>query len=316
MLLSASSVEIRLTLEDLKQAIATYAGGEIKELDLELRPGEVVVRHRLTADRLPVAIPVELRFWVESVSQTSVVARVEWSNLSLVPGFLKEYALQKAFELLPGRYEDGRFTVDLAHFIDEMPISFALSNVEIAPAGICVGLKDVVVYPFQANGDAAPTALVPVPGTEEAEIPEHQDYYRQFRQRVQRWATERAPRWVQPLVPWALAAPDFFVLVVRLGRDERVSPMAKMLAGLAVTYFILPLDLIPDVMALVGAVDDVAVALFALEQIADRIPGELVEELWPGEGRVLELIGEGTRLFSKVLPQQTLCAIRRVLSRR
>lgn len=315
-MLRASSVEILLTAEDLKQVIAAYAAGGVKELDLEFRAGEVVVRHRVEADRLPVAIPVELRFQVESVSQHTVAARVEWSNLPMVPGFLKEYVLQKAFEPLPGRYADGRFTVDLARVMEDMPVSFALQSAAIEPEGLRLRLSDLVVYPLATRGAEEPAALVPAPSTEEAEIPEHQDYYRQFRQRVKQWAAEKAPRWAQPLVPWALAAPDFFVLLVRLARDERVSPMAKVMAGVVVAYFVLPLDLIPDVLGVVGSVDDVAVALFALEQIAERIPAELVEELWPGEGRVLELVREGTRLFAKVLPAQTLTAIRRLLARR
>lgn len=315
-MLRASSVEILLTSEDLKQVIAAYAAGDVQDLDLEFRDGEAVVRHRVVADKLRVAIPVELRFQVESVSQSTVVARVVWSNLSLVPSFLKEYALQKAFEPLPGQYEDGRFTVDLARIMEDMPVTFALHSASIEPEGLRILLRDMVVYPLETRGAEEPAALVPVPSTEEAEIPEHQDYYVQFRQRVQQWAAEKAPRWVQPLVPWVLAAPDFFVLLVRLARDERVSPMAKVMAGLVVTYFVVPLDLIPDVLAVMGSVDDVAVALFALEQMAERIPAELVEELWPGEGRVLELVQEGTKLFAKVLPTQTMAAIRRLLARR
>jgi len=243
-------VEILLTAEDLKQVIAAYAAGGVKELDLEFRAGEVVVRHRVEADRLPVAIPVELRFQVESVSQHTVAARVEWSNLPMVPGFLKEYVLQKAFEPLPGRYADGRFTVDLARVMEDMPVSFALQSAAIEPEGLRLRLSDLVVYPLATRGAEEPAALVPAPSTEEAEIPEHQDYYRQFRQRVKQWAAEKAPRWAQPLVPWALAAPDFFVLLVRLARDERVSPMAKVMAGVVVAYFVLPLDLIPTCWAL------------------------------------------------------------------
>lgn len=314
-MLRASHVEILLTPEDLKQITASYAAGDVSDLDIELHPGEAVVRHRVVSEKLPVAVPVELRFRIRSVDRTTVVAEVEWSNLPLLPGFLKEYALQKAFEPLPGRYEDGLFTVDLGKILDEMPVSFALDQVEIGADGIRVGLRDLVVYPFRAGEEVLPPAVIPVPSQEEAEIPEHQEYYRQFRERVKRFAAEKAPRWVQPLVPWILAAPDFFVLVVRLARDERVPSVAKVLAALTVAYFILPLDLIPDLLSVVGVADDLALALFALDQIVDRIPAEVVEEHWPGEGRVLELIREGVRLFTKVLPAQTVAAIRRVLAK-
>lgn len=317
-MLQASSVEILLTLDDLNKIIASNAAGAVDELQLELATGELVVRHRVAVDRLPMAIPVELRFRIRSVNATTVVAAVEWTNLSLVPGFLKEQALQKAFEPLPGHYENGTFIIDVAEVMDEVPISFSITAVHIRPEGVRILLSDVVAYPFKPGGTAAEvsSALVPVPSTEEAEIPEHQDYYHRFRERVKRFAAEKAPGWVQPLLPWVLAAPDFFVLCVRLARDERVSPWAKVMAAVVVTYFISPVDLIPDILPIVGDVDDLAVALFALEQIAQRIPGDVVQELWPGEGRVLDFVKEGTRLFARVLPEKTLAAIRRLLTRR
>lgn len=314
-MLRASHVEILLTAEDLKQMTASFSAGDVNDLDIQLQPGEAVLRHQLVADKLPMPIPVELRFRIKSVDGTRVVAEVEWTNFPLLPGFLKDYALQLAFEPLPGKYEDGQFTVDVAELMDEAPINFAVERVEIAPEGIRVGLKDVVVYPLQVTDEPLVPAVIPVPSQGEAEIPEHQEWYRQFRERVKRFAAEKAPRWVQPLIPWILAAPDFFVLVVRLAKDERVPASAKALAALTVAYFILPLDLIPDMVSVVGVVDDLAVALFALEQIADRIPADVVEELWPGEGHVLDLVREGTRLFTKVLPSRTVAAIRQLLAR-
>jgi uncharacterized membrane protein YkvA (DUF1232 family) len=159
------------------------------------------------------------------------------------------------------------------------------------------------------------TALVPVPSREEAKLPEHQDYYQKLREYVSRYAAEKAPRWMQPLVPWVLAVPDFFVLMVRLAKDQRVPAIVKVIAGVAVAYFIMPVDLIPDPIPLVGEVDDVAVAIFALEQIGSRVPVEVVEELWPGEGKVFDLVKEGVELFSRVLPGKMVDSIRKLITR-
>jgi hypothetical protein len=65
----------------------------------------------------------------------------------------------------------------------------------------------------------------------------------------------------------------------------------------------------------VGEVDDVAVALFALEQLTTRIDPALIQELWPGEGQVLELVTEGVQLFRRVLPGKMVDSIRKLISR-
>ncbi len=62
---------------------------------------------------------------------------------------------------------------------------------------------------------------------------------------------------------------DFF-------RSRDVSPVKKGLSvGLVAFYFWLPLDLIPDVLVLLGVVDDLAVFTFILQLIVKMAPEEL-----------------------------------------
>lgn len=314
-MLRATSVQLRLTGSDLEGVLATYAAGRVESPAVELLDGAVAVRVRVAAEPLPMAVPVELRFTVRSVAGTRVELGVTWANLPLLPGALKEFALKKAFEALPGTYESGVLQLDVAEILEEIPVNFAIAEMDLNPHGVWVMLQDVTLYPLEvgALAEAQPGALVPVPAGEEAQLPEHQPYYKQLRERMKRFAVAKAPRWSQPLVPWLLAAPDFFVLLVRLARDERVPAMAKVIAGAAVAYFISPVDLIPDLIPLVGHIDDVALALFTVEQIASRLPPEVVQELWPGEGSVLDLVREGTQLMGRALPANVLLALKRIL---
>lgn len=314
-MLRASSAELRLTVADLEAALQGLTQPGLEPLQVELADGALILRQKVQVDRLPVAVPVELRLTLHGVRPEGVEARVTWTNLPLLPTVAKEVVLQQVFESLPGRYTDGLWRVDLAELVDPLPVTAQLSGLEIRADGLICRLAEIAVYPIAAAADAGVHALVPVPSQEEAEIPEHQGYYRQLREKAKEYAAQKAPRWVQPLVPWLLAVPDFFVLLVRLARDERVPALPKVIAGVAIAYFLSPVDLLPDAIPLVGQVDDLAVGLFALDQITGRIPPGIADELWPGEGRVLDLIRDGTDLFARVLPARMVDSIRRMLSR-
>lgn len=316
-MLRASSVELALTVTDIEEALESFSAGSLKELRVELENGAILLRHKITLDRLPMAVPVEVRFTLRAAHGTAIELGVTWSNMGLVPGFLKELALQKAFEPLPGRYEDGTYHIDLAEVLDHVPVAFAIRGLQISRSAVKVQLADVIAFPMEPAGlvEASPGALVPVPSQEEQKIPEHQGFYKRLRERVTRFTTERAPKWAQPLVPWVLAAPDFFVMLVRLARDERVPAAAKLLAGATIAYYISPVDLIPDPIPLIGEIDDLALALFAVDKMAQMVPDGVIQEAWPGEGDVLALVREGKDLITRVLPGKMVDALQRVLKR-
>lgn len=317
-MLRASGVELTLTVTDIEEALESFAAGGLRELHVELENGAVLLRHKVVLDRLPMAVPVEMRFSLRAAEGSQIELGVSWTNMGMVPGFLKEIALQKAFEPLPGRYEDGVYRIDLGEVLDHLPITFRIKGMQISRTAVRVELADVAVFPLQTAGLAQvnPGAVVPVPSQEAQQIPEHQGFYQSLREKVKRFTVERAPRWAQPLLPWVLAVPDFFVLTVRLARDPRVPTGAKVIAGAVIAYYISPVDLIPDPIPLIGEVDDLAITLFALEQIARSVPAEIIQEAWPGEGDVLELVRAGIDLITRVLPDRMITSLQQVLKRR
>ncbi|MFZ5622730.1 MAG: YkvA family protein [Pseudomonadota bacterium] len=316
-MLRASAVELTFTVTDIEEALESFALGRLQELRVELESGAILLRHKVALERLPMAVPVELRFHLRAVEGTAIELGVTWTNMALVPGFVKEIALQKAFEPLPGRYAEGLYRLDLAEVLEHVPVSFRIKGVAISRSAVKVELADLIAFPIEPAGlaEVKPGALVPVPAPEEQTLPEHQSFYQKLRERVRQFAAERAPRWAQPLVPWVLAVPDFFVLIVRLARDERVPAGAKLIAGATIAYFISPVDLIPDPIPLIGEIDDLALALFAVEKIAQMVPHSVVQEAWPGEGDVLVLVREGIDLITRVLPGRMIAALQKVLKR-
>jgi uncharacterized membrane protein YkvA (DUF1232 family) len=66
-------------------------------------------------------------------------------------------------------------------------------------------------------------------------------------------------------------------LVVRLLRDRRVSGYVKSLALVPLIYVVWPVDVVPDLVPLLGQLDDVGVLLLAVEGLLSLCPRDVVE---------------------------------------
>ncbi len=84
--------------------------------------------------------------------------------------------------------------------------------------------------------------------------------------------------------------PDCARLATRLARDPRV-PRGRRLSLLALAaYLALPFDLVPDVLPVVGALDDALLVVLVLRGVVRAAGPELLAEHWPGPPRGLELL--------------------------
>ena len=72
--------------------------------------------------------------------------------------------------------------------------------------------------------------------------------------------------------------PSFARLYWRLFRDRRVSIVAKALLVLVLLYVIVPFDVIPDFVPVVGEMDDLAIVLGGLWWFIRLCPPEVVRE--------------------------------------
>jgi len=110
----------------------------------------------------------------------------------------------------------------------------------------------------------------------------------------------------------ALLAPNLVRLVGRLLRDPRVPRRAKISLGIAAAYVVSPVDVIPEVVPVVGWADDVILIMFAVDSLIDRAGPELVDEHWDGPGDLLGLIREVVGLSRSVLPKGITGALDRL----
>lgn len=76
--------------------------------------------------------------------------------------------------------------------------------------------------------------------------------------------------------------PDVLGLIRRLLASGRLSRGARAGLGMLALYLVLPIDVVPDVIPLVGWADDVVLVVFVLRAVVRRTGADLIRTSWPG----------------------------------
>jgi uncharacterized membrane protein YkvA (DUF1232 family) len=84
--------------------------------------------------------------------------------------------------------------------------------------------------------------------------------------------------------------PNLIHLFRGLLRDERVPRSSKALLAVAAVWLASPIDLIPEFLPGVGALDDAVVAGLVLRHLVKRAGPEVVRDHWRGDPRSLGLL--------------------------
>lgn len=87
----------------------------------------------------------------------------------------------------------------------------------------------------------------------------------------------RALRWAA-LVPVAGRVPMYARLVWSLSLDPRVPAARKAILAGAAGYVLMGRDLVPDDLPILGAIDDIAVVVLAVELFLDGVPADVMDE--------------------------------------
>ena len=107
---------------------------------------------------------------------------------------------------------------------------------------------------------------------------------------------------VEKMKRYARFAPQLVTLIGRLMKDPRVPARQKAILVVVGAYLVSPIDLIPDFIPGIGALDDLVIAAFALDQILNRVPEEYVREHWDGDEDILAVIREVLDIASGRVP--------------
>jgi uncharacterized membrane protein YkvA (DUF1232 family) len=84
--------------------------------------------------------------------------------------------------------------------------------------------------------------------------------------------------------------PDVLRLVRRLAADRAVPWWARLLLWALVAYLILPIDLVPDFLPVIGYADDVVLVAAVLRAVVRSAGAGALQRHWPGSDAALGLL--------------------------
>ena len=85
--------------------------------------------------------------------------------------------------------------------------------------------------------------------------------------------------------------PDLVRLVRRLAADRELPRGVRVRLWLLLGYLLMPIDLVPDFVPVLGYADDAVVVALALRSVVRRAGAEALARHWPGDPAGLEVIG-------------------------
>lgn len=119
---------------------------------------------------------------------------------------------------------------------------------------------------------------------------QHRDFYQGLRKKVVQWASSgegQDNKWTE----YILIVPDLFHLLWKLTLDPEVPRKTKVKLGIALAYFISPIDLIPEgILGPLGYTDDLVITALVLNMMINETDPYLVQKHWAGEEDILILV--------------------------
>lgn len=140
-------------------------------------------------------------------------------------------------------------------------------------------------------------------------------FYENIRNKAKGWANEKTGKLGGKLGEYLFMLPDFFILVCRLAVDRRVTTKHKLFISGIIAYLIMPLDIIPDFIPVIGYIDDLVLVVLGLNLILNEIDEKVLIDNWSGEGDVLRQMQKITAAAEKFLDKNLINRIRHWLKK-
>lgn len=160
-----------------------------------------------------------------------------------------------------------------------------------------------------------------IPADEQDEIKDREvdidetkiQFYEKLRRKAKGWTKDKTGKAGSKLAEYLFLLPDFFILCCRIAVDKRVPRKTKLILGGIIAYVMLPLDIIPDFIPILGSVDDLVLVVMGLNMLLNEIDHKVIEDNWSGEGDVLQLMQKITAMAEKFLDKNILQRIKKWL---
>lgn len=84
--------------------------------------------------------------------------------------------------------------------------------------------------------------------------------------------------------------PDLVRLAVRLAQDPALGRSVRWRLGLLAGYLALPIDLIPDIIPVLGYADDAILVVWTLRSVVRHAGVDLIRRHWPGTEQGFQVV--------------------------
>ena len=98
--------------------------------------------------------------------------------------------------------------------------------------------------------------------------------------------------------------PALAALIGKLVRDPSLPRPVKVALIAAAVYLVSPIDLVPDVIPVLGYVDDLLLGAIVLDGVLNFVDRDLLLRYWPGSERSLDHLARTARLLTSWVPRR------------
>lgn len=118
------------------------------------------------------------------------------------------------------------------------------------------------------------------------------EFIQNLRSKINNWSkTEigQSNQWLK----YIQLTPDILHLMIKLSADEALTSEHKAKLAVAISYFMSPMDFIPETYwGVIGFIDDVVLATLALNYIMQSAGSSVITKQWENEANLVNIIGE------------------------
>lgn len=316
-----TSVTTTLSAEDILHDLKTLVEPQVPELTFH----EVVLQENFLeitgTFRKFIGIPFLARVRILSVLNNVLTLRMERVKVLKIgiPQFalnLASKTLAKKAEEMGLTYADKALSVNIDSVLQKSPhVHLVVDNLAMMDGVLTLAIKgieaDVAALQAEANKDKeaeeeakrqAEEARLKEFNRKLGLIPHTADSYSDFRKKL----LKKIPAGRKNLGEYAFLLPDLYVLAYRLMKDKRVAKRDKVVLGVTFGYPLLPFDLLPDKMPILGKVDDLALIFFGANHMLTKIPVPILVKHWQGELKTLKLLRDNLGTLVGFTPAKTL----------
>ncbi|MBN1066986.1 DUF1232 domain-containing protein [Clostridium botulinum] len=190
--------------------------------------------------------------------------------------------------------EKDKISIDIRKILYDIPfVDFTLKEVFVKDKELWVDLEEINI---SLNGNLIKEKVIEKVEENDIEncnelivVNKVRDNYSLGRELL----SNKLPEKTKKFKEYIFLLPDIISLIYRLLKDRRVPIKTKLILSSAIAYITLPTDIIPNNIPFIGSIDEIGVAFFALNNIINDVPMNVIIENWEGKNEIVTVLKSG-----------------------